>query len=58
MSEFVFIYSVCGKSGSFIDRFDIPANPEGVICCDMCRSIVNLRQNWYQVYGDPHGVLV
>ena len=53
MSDFVFIYSACGKSGSFIDRFDIPANIDGVACCDMCHSIINGRQAWYEIYGTP-----
>jgi hypothetical protein len=56
MSTFVYVKSVCGDSGTDIDIYDLDLNPEGVICCDLCRSIVNMRQNWYQVYGNPYGV--
>jgi hypothetical protein len=51
MSEFVFIYSVCGDSGSFVDVYDLDANPHGVICCDNCHTIVATRESWFAEHG-------
>jgi len=58
MSDFVLLRSACGKGGKFVDIYDAPLNTEGVICCDECSSIVACREAWYQVYGNPNGVLV
>lgn len=54
MSSFLFVESTCGKSGSDVDVFDLDLNPDGVICCDNCRSIMVCREAWYQVYGNPY----
>jgi hypothetical protein len=51
MSSYSYVPSVCGSSGSWVDIYDLEANPDGVVCCDLCDSIINLRQNWYQAYG-------
>ena len=50
MSMYVYVSSVCGKSGSMVDTFDLPLNNEGVICCGNCKTIMECREAWYQVY--------
>lgn len=54
MSEFILIMSVCGQKGSFVDIYDLEANPHGVVCCSNCESIVATRESWFA----EHGVLV
>jgi hypothetical protein len=51
MSEFIFIYSVCGDSGSFVDVYDLDLNPHGVVCCANCESLVATRESWFAEHG-------
>ena len=50
MSTYVTIASVCGKSSTSIDMYDLELNRDGVICCDNCQSIVLCRKAWDYLY--------
>ena len=50
MSTFVNIDSVCGNASTSIDIFDLDANPDGVVCCDHCKSILICRNAWNFLY--------
>ena len=42
--------SICGKTISYVDAYDINLNPEGSICCDNCNSISICRKAWDFLY--------
>lgn len=46
MSNFVKVQSVCGASSSYVDIFDLPLNPHGVVCCGHCDCIITARESW------------
>ena len=50
MSNYVTVASVCGKSSTSIDMYDLELNHEGVICCDNCKSILMCRKAWDHLY--------
>jgi hypothetical protein len=50
MSNFVDLNSVCGKTSSAVDVYDLDANPNGVVCCDNCKSILICRNAWNYLY--------
>lgn len=50
MGFYVPIKSVCGAITTQIDSYDYDLNPEGVICCGHCHTILEAREAWYQVY--------
>ena len=52
MSTFVNLESVCGKQSASVDIYDLDANPDGVICCDNCRSILICRKAWNFLYKE------
>jgi hypothetical protein len=52
MSTFVNLESVCGKSSTSVDVYDLDANPNGVICCDNCQSILICRNAWNFLYKE------
>jgi hypothetical protein len=52
MSTYVTIASVCGKSSASIDMYDVELNPNGVICCDNCQSILMCRKAWDYLYKE------
>ena len=52
MSTYVTIASVCGKSSASIDMYDVELNPNGVICCDNCKSILMCRKAWDYLYKE------
>ena len=52
MSTYVTIASVCGKSSASIDMYDVELNPNGVICCDNCQSILMCRKAWDFLYKE------
>jgi hypothetical protein len=52
MSTYVTIASVCGKSSASIDMYDVELNPNGVICCDNCQSILMCRNAWDYLYKE------
>lgn len=51
MSTFVNVKSVCGKVSAPVDIFDLDLNPDGVICCNECNSILICRESWYQKFN-------
>lgn len=50
MSYFVSIASVCGATSTSIDVQDLDLNPNGVVCCDNCESILLCRKAWDFLY--------
>ena len=46
--------SICGENGTMIEVEDLELNPEGIICCDNCKSILQARQSWYKLYENPY----
>ena len=50
MSTFINLKSVCGNASASVDIYDLDANPDGVICCDNCRSILMCRKAWDFLY--------
>jgi len=50
MSSFLTIASVCGKSSSSVDIYDLELNEHGFICCDNCESILICRNAWNFLY--------
>ena len=54
ISTAFFVKSICGASGTMVEVEDLELNPEGVICCDNCKSILQARQSWYKLYGNPY----
>jgi hypothetical protein len=50
MSTFLNVKSVCGDSSAAVDIYDLELNPNGVICCDNCRSILICRNAWNFLY--------
>jgi hypothetical protein len=50
MSTYINLASVCGKSSSSVDIYDLDLNPHGVICCDNCQSILICRKAWDFLY--------
>jgi hypothetical protein len=52
MSTYVTVASVCGKSSASIDMYDVELNPNGVICCDNCKSILMCRKAWDYLYKE------
>jgi hypothetical protein len=50
MSTFVNLDSVCGKQSAAVDVYDLDANPDGVVCCDNCKSILICRNAWNYLY--------
>ena len=44
------LLSVCGKTTSYVDAFDVNYNPHGFICCDNCESILICRKAWDFLY--------
>ena len=50
MSTFVKLDSVCGKVSTSVDVLDLELNPNGVICCDNCKSILICRNAWNYLY--------
>jgi hypothetical protein len=51
MSTFVNVKSVCGKSSTSIDMYDLELNNE-IVCCDNCKSILICRNAWNNLYKD------
>ena len=52
MSTYVTVASVCGKSSTSIDMYDLELNSDGVICCDNCKSIMMCRDAWNYLYKE------
>ena len=52
MSTYVTVASVCGKSSTSVDVYDLELNTNGVICCDNCKSIVLCRKAWDFLYKE------
>ena len=50
MSTLYAIRSICGKTVSHVDAWDLNNNPNGVICCDNCESILICRKAWGFLY--------
>ena len=50
MTTLYSLRSVCGKSVSYVDAYDINLNPNGAICCDNCNSILICRKAWDFLY--------
>jgi hypothetical protein len=50
MSTYVPIKSVCGAVTTTIDMYDYDLNPNGVICCNNCESILMCRKAWDHLY--------
>ena len=50
MSTYVTVASVCGKSSTSVDVYDLDLNPNGVICCNNCESILMCRKAWDHLY--------
>lgn len=50
----IYLMSACGATGSLVDFEDVDLNPDGVICCSNCRSIIACREAWYAMYGNPY----
>ena len=50
MSTLVDVKSVCGHASTAVEIFDLDANPDGVICCDNCKSILICRNAWNYLY--------
>ena len=50
MSIFVNLPSVCGATSASVDVYDVDLNPNGVICCDNCESILLCRKAWDFLY--------
>jgi hypothetical protein len=50
MSTFVNVKSVCGNTSASVDIYDLELNPDGVICCDNCKSILMCRSAWNYLY--------
>ena len=51
MSTFVNLNSVCGATTASIDVFDVELNPDGVICCGNCKTILQSRRSWYKEFS-------
>lgn len=51
MSTYVTVTSVCGKSSTSIDMYDLELN-NNVICCDNCKSILMCRKAWDYLYKE------
>jgi len=52
MSTFVNVKSVCGNATGSVDVYDLDANPDGVVCCDNCKSILICRKAWNFLYKE------
>ena len=52
MSTYVTVASVCGKSSTSVDVYDLELNTNGVICCDNCQSILMCRNAWEFLYKE------
>jgi hypothetical protein len=52
MSTYVTVASVCGKSSTSIDMYDLELNTNGVICCDNCQSILMCRSACDYLYKE------
>ena len=50
MSMFLELHSVCGATSASVDVQDLDLNPNGVICCDNCKSILICRNAWNYLY--------
>jgi hypothetical protein len=50
MNTLYSLRSVCGKTTSYVDAYDVNLNPNGVICCDNCQSILLCRKAWDFLY--------
>jgi hypothetical protein len=50
--------SVCGKSVSYVDAYDINFNPHGSICCDNCNSILICREAWDFLYKGENNATI
>jgi hypothetical protein len=46
MSTFISLKSACGRSSASVDIFDVELNPNGVICCGECETIIQSRNAW------------
>lgn len=51
MSDFEKVPSACGRKSAWVDIFDSPLNPHGVVCCDECRTIIESREAWMDEFG-------
>ena len=51
MSTLVTVQSACGATSAKVDIFDLPLNPEGVVCCGHCECIIEARESWYAAYA-------
>ena len=49
MSTLYAIRSICGKSVSHLDSYDLTHN-NGVVCCGECESILICRKAWGFLY--------
>lgn len=50
MTSLYALRSVCGKTVSHVDSWDLTLNPQGAICCDNCNSILICRKAWDFLY--------
>ena len=50
MNTLYALRSVCGKTTSYVDAYDINFNPNGATCCDNCKSILICRNAWNFLY--------
>ena len=50
MSMFINLKSVCGKNSAPVDVQDLDFNPNGIVCCDSCESILICRKAWDFLY--------
>ena len=51
MSNYVTVASVCGKSSTSIDMYDLELN-KNIVCCDNCKSILICRNAWNDLYKE------
>jgi hypothetical protein len=51
MSTYVTVTSVCGKSSTSIDMYDLELN-NNIVCCDNCKSILICRNAWNDLYKE------
>ena len=50
MSLTLIVDSVCGSYNREVDVFDLDYYPEGIVCCDNCKSILATRESWMSKY--------
>ena len=52
MSYYVPLKSACGRKTAMVDMYDVELNPNGVICCGECETIIESRNSWESLWQD------